>query len=300
MKSLGRQSGVAQKKAVAMVPAVLNKPGLYCGNRRLTGVDAKSLLAHFIKEGKLKKPEGAGGETWTGLFVMTVDRASISETKRFSVEDVLSVFTALLARAEQLAQQTEKELGDLKTRLDTNPQNLAELSVVLDTYKSMRELMGPTGDGKLADVTPLAIFRGMSALQATRVITERTMGGLKARPDRQTGPRPTEEDAKKQTGENEKETAAGLIEEWSLNQLTGFSRGGVMMGAVVRLDRVRIPKEGLDRVRGEQGVIGYADLELSAVAVCKIGEPQEYKNPLTQKLERVRTWTTVDEFLARA
>jgi hypothetical protein len=86
-----------------------------------------------------------------------------------------------------------------------------------------------------------AIVRGMTVEQAVNVVKHGTFGGDPAA----TAARqpPTEEMASKQTGEMQKDTGAGNLEEWSLTAQSGFATEGVIMVAVTRAGEARFPPQ---------------------------------------------------------
>jgi hypothetical protein len=162
--------------------------------------------------------------------------------------------------------------------LESDKEKLKQLAKVIKQPENMKEVR----DIKVSPGWSV-IFRGTSATQGEKILSNKTMGGeVSAGHDRIA---PSEDDAKAQTGLNIKKTLHGRTEEWSVRQggLTGFSTGGVMLVALVPTTSVRIAKSKL----GEQGALGYANQPLAHVGIFNMG-PRSMKTQEDQQLEAAK------------
>jgi hypothetical protein len=123
------------------------------------------------------------------------------------------------------------------------------------------------------------------------------MGGSPKNLVRLTQRPPSEKEAKIQTGYNEKDTELGGLEEWSENELKGFSTEGFMMVAAVDLSLVRSPEKS--STEGESGVTGWKDLPLIEVAIWKIGNKFELSSgysAIQNEVDRISREAAEDQF----
>lgn len=156
-----------------------------------------------------------------------------------------------------------QELEQLKKELETETNKKTRTKLEERQKKVTEKKDDPNLDSKII------IFRGMTPLQARKVLTNKTLGGDS--PSQQNRGAPPEKDAKAQTGLNIKETEQGRIEEWSekWGGLTGFSTGGVMLMAMLPRDQIRTAKAKI----GERGATGYANQRVEEIAIYNIGNP---------------------------
>lgn len=202
------------------------------------------------------------------LTVVVMNAAG--DASRFDMADVARVYRDLIALAIQEETVTSAARQWCQARMRNDAALAAELEQALDRQ--------PTTLAELRSRQNVVIARGAGPRQAKEVLTHLTFGGLAADPGLQ-GP-PTAEDADRQTGLGEKDTANGLLEEWSLGQQKGFSSDGFMLIAEAAVAMVTLPRSDAATVQGEAGVCGYAAASLVRVALLREGPP------VTDTLER--------------
>lgn len=187
------------------------------------------------------------------LNTVVLGLQDVAKTRDLSQDDLEGVYLRAHKGIDEEIEARKHALVRCQ-EIASSEQNKAELEKIL---------LGGSAE------TPL-IFRGMTAKQALAVLAAGTLGG-RARASVPREP-PSEQEAQIQTGENRKDAGRGLLEEWSLGELTGFSTGGVMMAALAPRSGLRLPPEGSTAEKiGERGVTGWVDQPVERVAIRSIG-----------------------------
>lgn len=168
-----------------------------------------------------------------------------------AIGTALRAYWNALTKGQEFLKQDKGLLGKFD-KFQSSKEN-GEIRKLIEKHKNSKDYV--------------VIFRGATATQADKIMTEKTMGGAKS-----AGidlPAPSESAAALQTGLNIKQTKHGAIEEWSRKWggLTGFSSGGVMLMALVPRSSVATT----DLEYGEMGATGYAAQPLIEVAVFSTG-----------------------------
>ena len=206
------------------------------------------------------------------LAVLVLNAAG--DESRFEMADVVRVYRDLIAQALQEERATSDARQWCQERMRDDTALAAELEEAANRQ--------PTTLAKLRSRSYVVIARGTGPRQAKAICTHTTFGGLPADPSRQ-GP-PSAEDADRQTGFGDKNTANGLIEEWSLAQQKGFASDGFMLIAEAGVGKVTLPRSNSAAVEGEAGVCGYAAASLQRVAV--LSEGPAVTDPLEREVQR--------------
>ncbi|SEG92210.1 hypothetical protein SAMN05216223_12584 [Actinacidiphila yanglinensis] len=207
------------------------------------------------------------------LTVLVINAAS--DASQFDMADVVRVYRDLIAQAVQEEPVTSAARHWCQARMGNDAALAAELELALNRQ--------PTKLAELRSRQNVVIARGCGPRQAKEILTHVTFGGLAANLVLQ-GP-PTADDADRQTGLGEKDTANGPIEEWSLGQQKGFSSDGFMLIAEAAVAKVTLPRSDAAAVEGEAGVCGYAAASLERVAILSEGPP--VTDPLEREVQRI-------------
>lgn len=138
-----------------------------------------------------------------------------------------------------------REINTFLREREEHRKTIAKLFASDENQFRLRLIHWCTAQSWFHDALFVVVIRGMSVEQGIRVMTHGTFGGAPPR----AVPRepPTEQMAVMQTGLEQKKTAAGTFEEWSVTAQKGFATEGVIMVAVTRPEHARFPP--IDKVR---------------------------------------------------
>ncbi|WP_433185360.1 hypothetical protein [Actinoallomurus sp. CA-150999] len=209
------------------------------------------------------------GQMRLKLLKNIVAAANQSKKEMFTEVNVRTAYGAIIAEAAGAVAEAGKARADCTSILNS-PANRQMAQKLDQMHKQQKELLDKSaGRADIPADGHVIVLRGTGARQARAIMTEGTFGGRKFTQDNPKAPSP--EDGVAQTGLNDKNASGGLIEEWSLIPQTGFASMGFMLIAEAAVAKVNLPEVGANRVRGECGVVGYADQKLIEVAILWAG-----------------------------